>query len=88
MSTTPPPTGWPPWLRDALDNPATDRKSWSSGLANAYIFLFLLIVYYDQLAGRRWPSAALAGRSRARRLRDCWPTVWAGRRFGQISASL
>jgi hypothetical protein len=50
MSAPPPPPGWPSWLREALDAPATDRQPWSSGLANADITLFLLVLYHDQPA--------------------------------------
>ena len=59
MSTAPPPPGWPAWLVDSLGRPAEERRPWSSGLANAYIALFLLIAYYDQLAPRTLASGGL-----------------------------
>lgn len=48
MANAPP--GTTPWHQAAFEGPVTERKDWQSGTATAYIILFLLITFYDQLA--------------------------------------
>ena len=49
----------PPALREALTSTPLERRSWRRGIAPAYLGLFSLIVYYDQLALATLPMAGV-----------------------------